>query len=533
MLLHIERKFVPQWINEFEAISDELLQFKILIVLKHCPLGFEFDSKRNICLCHPYLNNYGVQCNFTTYKVNRKAQQWIGILNHAKNIVIHQHCPYDYCKSYSLSLNLSTPDDQCSSNRSGILCGACQPGLSQVLGISNCKKCSNVWILITFVFAFAGILLVVGLIKLNITVSMGTINGLIFYANIVRANTTTFFPDKTANTFLSWFIAWLNLDVGIETCFYDGLDAYVKTWLQFAFPLYIWLLVTLIIISSKYSSRAAKLFGVNAVQVLATLFLLSYAKLLRLTIVIFQPTHLLGNHKVWHYDGNIAYLGKQHTILMVTALLFFVIFFIPYTLLFGIQWLQIFSHYKPFRWVNKLKPLFDAYTGPYKDKHRYWTGLLLLVRIGLFIVFSANTSGDPAINLLAIIMVIICLFIYLAMFGGVYKVWPLNLLEYFSLFNLVILSVMTLYLMSANKPNHSLSQVSVSITLCTTILIIAYHGFVVVLKMLKIDPIKVITLIWKRNKQISENTNEMQQCDAVVNPPVTYSVIKLTEPLIE
>ena len=34
------------------------------------------------------------------------------------------------------------------------------------------------------------------------------------------------------------------IDVGIETClFYNGLDAYVKTWLQFVFPLYtVWLL---------------------------------------------------------------------------------------------------------------------------------------------------------------------------------------------------------------------------------------------------------------------------------------------------
>ena len=249
---------------------------------------------------------------------------------------------------------------------------------------------------------------------------------------------------------------------------------------------------------------------------------------------MFQPTQLLDSHKVWQllrWKHSLSREAAHHS--HVSSFALFLIFFIPYTLiLFGIQWLQIFSHYKPFRWVNKLKPLFDAYTGPYKDNHRYWTGLLLLVHIGLFIVFSTNTSGDPAVNLLAIIIVIICLFVYLAMFGGVYQVWPLNLSEYFSLFNLVILSVAILYTTSANKSNHSLSQVSVSIALCTTILIIAYHGFVVVLKSLKIDPIKVTTIL-RRNKQISENINEMQQCDVVMNPPVTYSVIKLTELLLE
>ena len=106
-----------------------------------------------------------------------------------------------------------------------------------MLGTSNCKKCSNRWLLLLLPLGLAGVALVVCLMVLNLTVSMGTINGLIFYANIVRANNAIFFLGQRANTFLSWFIAWLNLDLGIETCFYDGLTAYDKTWLQFAFPL--------------------------------------------------------------------------------------------------------------------------------------------------------------------------------------------------------------------------------------------------------------------------------------------------------
>ena len=98
-------------------------------------------------------------------------------------------------------------------------------------------------------------------------------------ANIISVNHSIFFPTNETNI-LTVFISWLNLDLGIETCFFDGMDAYVKTWLQFVFLLYVWSLVCLIIIISKYSSKITRVFGSNPVAVLATLFLLSYAKLL-------------------------------------------------------------------------------------------------------------------------------------------------------------------------------------------------------------------------------------------------------------
>ena len=69
--------------------------------------------------------------------------------------------------------------------------------------------------------------------------------------------------------------------MGIEYCFVDGLDGYVKTWLQFVFPLYVWFLVVVIIVACRYSGRLSRLCGHNAVPVLATLILMSYTKLSR------------------------------------------------------------------------------------------------------------------------------------------------------------------------------------------------------------------------------------------------------------
>ena len=187
-----------------------------------------------------------------------------------------------------------------------------------------------------------GVALVFLLFVCKLTVATGMLSGLAFYANIVGVNRTIFLPVKSTDAF-SVFIAWLNLDFGIETCFYNGMDAYSKTWLQFVFPVYIWLLVGLIILVSHFSHRFANLLGNNPVSVLATLILLSYTKILRTLITVFYITNLeypTYKRVVWLCDANMDYLGEKHTLLFVVAVLIFLFLFLPYTLLlvFG-QWL--------------------------------------------------------------------------------------------------------------------------------------------------------------------------------------------------
>ena len=138
------------------------------------------------------------------------------------------------------------------------------------------------------------------------------------------------------------------------------------------FPLYIWVMVIIIIVSSHYSTIASKLSGRNAVQVLATLFLLSYSKMLRITITAFSSTVLVypdnSIRRVWLYDGNVDYLKGKHIPLFITALLLLLFISLPYTTtLISIQQLQLRSKYRILSWIHKLKPLFDAYTGPYPD----------------------------------------------------------------------------------------------------------------------------------------------------------------------
>ena len=464
--------------------------FSIKLRLKKCPIAFPLNKTEYSCTCLASLESLGLSCNLSTYKIHRTGQQWIGVTEihttdeQSPGVIAHQNCPFDYCRTdqESLLISLEHQDEQCAFNRSGILCGGCQTNFSRVMGSLKCKKCSsNLTLLVLFPGIVSGLLLVVFLMLLNLTVSVGTINGLIFYANIIQIQQANFFTPESTNSFLRMFIAWLNFDNGIESCFYDGFNAYTETWLQFCFPLYIWVLVAIIIISSHYSTHISKLCGKNAVPVLATLFLLSYTKLLRLSVDVISFTKITypdGYTKyVWLYDGNIDFLRGKHIPLFITTLLFLVLLSVPYTFsLVSIQWLLKISHYRAMFWVQKLKPLFDAYTGPYKANHRYWTGLLLLVRIILLIIFSF--VNQDTISLLIITIFSMALQAWLCLTKWVYEDFINNCLEMVFLFNLGLTSAAILFEYSIHKSRHSsiVIYISTGVTFVIFVGIIIYHA---------------------------------------------------------
>ena len=526
--------------NSLQNIHTEK-QFDDVVIhveLQPCPLGFIMD--KTFCDCHPHLQDFDIQCNLTTATIFREPNFWINATFNegvAIGILVHKNCPFGYCKAQSLNLSLENPDEQCDLNRSGTLCGACQHNLSHVLGSSKCKQCSTIWLLVLIaVTAVAGLILVVFLMLLNFTISEGTISGLVFYANIVQANQAVFFPNDTKNTFLSWFIAWLNLDLGIEMCFYNGMDAYAKTWLQFIFPIYIWLIVILIIISSHYSITAAKLAGRNAIKVLATLFLLSYAKLLRVTITILSSTTLEypdgSVRRVWLYDGNVDYLKGKHVPLFMAALLVLLVLSLPYTaLLLFIQCLQLKSNYRALFWIGKFKPLFDAYTGPYKDKYRYWTGFLLLIRAVLFLIFSVNVFGDPAINLLAIVATVFFLFIKAALLNGTHKIQYLNILEYTFIFNLGTLSAASLFTRLTNGSQTATTYTSVSIAFVTFCGIVIYHTMIRIMSCQNQHQCFGQRLISRYRRQDRASPRDVVRPPTPEQGPVVYT--ELHEPVME
>ena len=455
-------------------------------IKQNCPPGFNISKSARGCVCEPRLKRYTNNCTITNGvgKINRDSSQhfWVGYDNHSDGLIFHPLCPVDYCVSHPVGIHLNDTDIQCAHHRSGLLCGACKEGHSLLLGSSECKRCTNSHVGLLVLFALIGIALVVLMLVCKLTIATGTLSGLVFYVNIVGANRNIFLPVKSTNVF-SIFIAWLNLDFGIESCFYNGMDVYIKTWLQFVFPIYIWVLVGLIILISHCSNRFARRLGSNPVSVLATLIFFSYTKILRTLITVLYVTYLeypTFNSMVWLYDANISYLSGKHIPLFLVAVLVFLFLFLPYTLLllFG-QWLQAISHPRLCAWTNntRLKSFMDPYHAPYKPKHRYWPGLLLVLRFVLLTVFAFEfePQKDTSINLLAILVGVGILHLWAWISGGVYKHWYLDALEGSFALNLIILVGATCYVKLTNGNQLAASYTSVSIALATFIGILTFQ----------------------------------------------------------
>ena len=396
--------------DQFDIPKAALVFRKNIIVevSSNCPSGFQLASSNNktTCDCNQLLSDHHFQCTITargitseiTYKSSTN-NYWMGYLG--QQLVISDHCLSHYCNTVNSTISttgLTTEDInttiQCDpdSNRQGLLCSQCTPGTSSQFGSFRCTQCTFAGLLLVPFGAVAGIVLILLLFLFNFTVLQGDIIGIAFYANVVGIMDEFLLKYSVRPFYIP--LALINLGLGFETCFFDGMNEFSKAFVQFIFPFYlIALLVTFIIAAHKYNLKIFRIRFVarRSVPVLATIMLLTYSGLINAVIYGLQYTHIYnvdsGTHRVvWLHQPELEYFKGKHIAVGALCLVVTVLYLLPLTIvtLFG----DLFRICSRNLWYSHF---LDVFHGAFRYPFGFWFGTRLLFRI-VFIALNIATN---------------------------------------------------------------------------------------------------------------------------------------------
>ena len=152
------------------VVSPEVyvLPLNIIVHIAPCPAGFYLSTDTHKCECYSTISSVA-KCNTSTGTVTREGNMWLAYNKQDNCTIVHTECPFDYCKTDSVTLSLDDPNIQCSLGRADRYCGGCQYNYSLLLGSNRCQKCAPTksTLLLVIPLALAGIALVALLIALK------------------------------------------------------------------------------------------------------------------------------------------------------------------------------------------------------------------------------------------------------------------------------------------------------------------------------------------------------------------------------
>ena len=515
------------------AATLAIPQVFVYLTLKMCPNGYEL-VRDGACECLEIYKEFG--CNNGSIK--RLNEYWVGYTSD-KHIGYSKVCPSGFCNdslnSTTIVKNLDKPSPMCNGGRTGTMCTLCPKGKSVVFGSVNCQECSNWYIATILFYGVCGLLLVVVIFLLQLTVRVGTINGLIFYANLLSTGFTLGYLLQV-NSYLYLlriFVAFINLNLGFPLCFYDGMNEEVKLLLQFVFPVYVWIIIGAIIYASRHSIKLSKFTGKHSVAVLATLLQLSYSKIMTNITESFAFARIVtkdGNFTVWFSAGIDYATLPLHVLHMFISIIFLFLFIIPYTLM-----ITLAPFLAKYRAVSKYMPFLDVVYAPYKEKWRCWFGVRLCLLVVLLIC-RATLSGYSFVINLGVQLVSVTAFVFLQVHFKPFKTLFIHLLDVFFMLNFCACAFFTITVRES-KALFDVITFLVSTALVAFLGIIAYHIYFVYFK--KISCIKKISSKLEGKGDLLSSTHSRQslpsnQTRLVVNTKCKHGTFdQLREPILD
>lgn len=402
----------------------------VIVKLKFtkCPIGFNLSKQSGTCICSNVIykayGSYTTNCTIasdspTITKPQELSVMWLGLVK-LNNITVtgtSLTC-IKYCNhrkgfdvfvvntTHVMTGNQKSLENNilplCPSNREGPLCSQCSPGYSVVFGSTECKKCSNWWILILIYYLVAGPIFIYLLYALNLTLTTGALHSIIFCSQILDI----FLVDNNVNYATSSFelihlyhqvvktlFFTLNFSFNFPICFYNGMTELWKTGFSLIFPVYLLSIVIFLIIISRFSVKVSNRIAHSSVQVLVTVVHLSFAKLLMSLMIVFDSTDLyleeLPTMHVWYSDGAVKYGKDGHYILMiVTSLTVGPILCLYLVILLAGRILMRSNRLREY-----VRPIYEAIHAPFQhNKEFFFTArvILIIVLYTFYIIYRGH-----------------------------------------------------------------------------------------------------------------------------------------------
>ena len=86
-----------------------------------CPSGFSLSASARSCICEPRLAKYIKSCTISNglgkITCDEDQQFWVGYDNQSDELILHPHCPFDYCINDTVVFSLNNTDIQCANKK--------------------------------------------------------------------------------------------------------------------------------------------------------------------------------------------------------------------------------------------------------------------------------------------------------------------------------------------------------------------------------------------------------------------------------
>ena len=511
----------------FQSIDVELDKCPPGYVLDSDPMA----SNELSCICGSQYNKSTntkyyeaiIYCAGSNFTAKLAIGNWAGYCpqkNTNNELFCTAPCPFGYCK-YIRDVYLPRTASKtelekliCSDLRKGNLCGQCKEGTTAAFHSETFLCVKNalcnwgpVFYVVSEILPITIIFLTI--IFFSIDFSTGGVNSFILFAqilpllffskanpNILKVNVLVQTLYHTYNVIYGFFnLEFFNIDP-LAFCLWNGANPLDMLSIRYVSTLYALLLVIGVVIFLNYCAcclcwrrltiwRRRRGFSLSIIHGIVAFLLLCYSQCVKVTIQLlttsFVRTKEGKKDHVWvYYYAQYRYFSGEHLVYALPAILVLVtvVLMPPFLLMSYPVCYQVMAllHINETRagllltrWIEKLKPFFDAFQSRFKDRFRFTAGLYFLYRVVPPAIFAAVDSTFAYYATLEVFFIIFFLFHSIAQ---PYRKMKNNLYHSLVMANLAIIT--GLYMYNYSEAQDTLAATYAESTIAVILLILIY-----------------------------------------------------------